>query len=320
MNTQANPCIALRITRVDDVAQDIRSFELAAPDGAALPPFTPGAHIRVQTPCGAVRKYSLCNAAAERQRYVIAVKREPGGQGGSLSMHAQAQVGGTLLVAPPDNAFALVDKASAYLFIAGGIGITPIISMIRSLAPSAPTPWRLYYLTRTPEATAFASELTQPRLQRHVQIHHDHGNPAQSFDLWPVLEKPDRAHIYCCGPRALMDSVRDMSGHWSARNVHFESFSEGAGTRPDDRPFRVLLARSGRSFVVPVGQSILATLRAHGCTARSSCESGSCGTCRTTLLAGTAEHRDLVLQPEEMAGQIMICVSRAQSPELVLDL
>jgi phthalate 4,5-dioxygenase reductase component len=310
----------LRVARIDDVANGIRSFELVQPDGSELPAFTAGSHVKVQAPNGSVRKYSLCNDPAERHRYVIAVKREENGQGGSSSMHEKLQVGDVLPTSVPDNAFPMVEKARSYLFIAGGIGITPIMSMIRALGDMPEAPWKLYYLTRHPHDAAFAEELTQPAWRKNVVIHHSHGDPGKSFDLWPILEKPNTAHIYCCGPRRLMEAVRDMTGHWMASRVHFESFLEGGATQPDDKPFRVALARSAQEFEVAVGKSILATLREHGCTAPSSCESGTCGTCRTALLEGEADHRDMVLMPEEMGSQIMICVSRAKSGRLVIDL
>lgn len=318
--THVDAQMPLRIARACDVAQGIRSFELVQPDGGELPPFTPGSHVKVQTPSGSLRKYSLCNDPGERHRYVITVKREQHGQGGSLSMHDHAHEGCVLPTSMPDNAFPMVDNAKAHLFIAGGIGITPILSMIRSFGELPPAPWKLLYLTRSPETTAFADELGRAELRRQVKIHHSHGDPARSFDLWPALEKPNTAHVYCCGPRALMEAVRDMTGHWSPANIHFESFNEGGGVKADDEPFQVRLARSGREFEVPVGKSILATLRQHGGHAASSCESGTCGTCRTGLLEGEADHRDMVLMPEEMASQIMICVSRAKSLRLVLDL
>jgi phthalate 4,5-dioxygenase reductase component len=310
----------LRVASVTDVAHAIRSFELVQPDGSELPAFTPGSHVKVQTPNGLVRKYSLCNDPAERHRYVITVKREDGGQGGSLSMHANLQVGDVLPTSIPDNAFPMVEKARSYLFIAGGIGITPIMSMIRSLRELPEAPWKLYYLTRHREDAAFLEELTQLAWRKNVVVHHSRGDSDKAFDLWPILEKPNTGHIYCCGPRRLMEAVRDMTGHWMASRVHFESFSEGGGVQPDDQPFSVSLARSAMEFEVPVGKSILATLREHGCSAPSSCESGTCGTCRTALLEGQADHRDMVLMPEEMASQIMICVSRAKSARLVIDL
>ena len=311
--------MALRIAAANDVANGIRGFELVHPEGHDLPPFTPGSHISLLAPNGAKRKYSLCNDAAERHRYVISVKREVGGRGGSISLIDGARVGDTVRVSPPDNAFPLVDKAPRYVFIAGGIGITPILSMIRSLGPDCPTPWKLYYLSRAPEFAAYLDELTGPEYRGKVVVHHDYGDPNRAFDLWPVLERPGNAHIYCCGPRPLMESVRDMTGHWSPANIHFESFNEGGEVRPDDRPFTVRLAHSGKTVEVPVGQTILATLRDAGCVIASSCESGTCGTCKTRLLEGVADHRDMVLLPEETATHIMVCVSRAQSDELTLD-
>lgn len=321
VQTHADTQMPLRIARITDAAEGIRSFELVQPDGGELPPFTPGSHVKVQVPNGLLRKYSLCNDPAERHRYVITVKRDAGGQGGSLSLCDEAHEGYTLPTSLPDNAFPLVDDAKGFIFIAGGIGITPILSMIRSFGELPPAPWKLYYLARSPESTAFLEELGASEYKGKVVVHHDHGDPTNSLDLWPVLERPRAGtHIYCCGPRGLMDAVRDMAGHWPSRNVHFESFNEGGGVRPDDKPFVVRLARTDRSFEVPVGKTILSVLREHGCKVPSSCESGTCGSCRTTLLSGEADHRDMVLMPEEMASQIMICVSRSKVGELVIDL
>lgn len=322
MPTQINPSpmLPLTVARASSAAEGIRSFDLVRPDGLDLPPFTPGSHVKVQVPNGATRKYSLCNDPGERHRYVIAVKRDERGRGGSVSLVDRGQVGDVLLTSVPENAFPLVANAAEYIFIAGGIGITPIMSMIRSLGAS-PTPrWQLYYFTRSPECTAFRQELSAPNISPNVQIHHDYGDPARSFDLWPVLERPSRSHVYCCGPRGLMEAVRDMTGHWSPDQVHFESFNDSTAARPEDRTFQVRLARANRTLDVPAGRTILETLHDAGVHVPSSCESGSCGTCKTRLLEGVADHRDLVLMPEELSSHIMVCVSRAQSSELVLDL
>jgi len=310
----------LLVARAETIARDIRLLELRDPGGGELPEFTAGAHVAVTAPNGMRRQYSLCNDPADRTRYEIAVKRDAAGHGGSASMADEVRAGHLLPIEPPRNAFALAPAAPAFLFIAGGIGITPIMSMVRQLAREGSRPYRLYYCTRSPEDTAFRDELSAEPFRASVVIHHDGGDPARALDLWPVLEKPARAHVYCCGPRPLLEAVRDMSGHWPASAVHFESFVDAAAAqRPEDRAFTVLLARSGTRIEVPPGRSILEAMRAGGHDAPSSCESGTCGTCRTTLLSGEPDHRDLVLTEEERATRIMICVSRARSPEIAID-
>ncbi|MDQ4062054.1 MAG: PDR/VanB family oxidoreductase, partial [Pseudomonadota bacterium] len=226
-----------------------------------------------------------------------------------------------LLVSEPRNDFALTGNPVSYLFIAGGIGITPILSMIRYLRSSGGRPFKLFYLSRSPEMTAFREELSGPEFRGKVVIHHDYGDPDRSYDLWPVLEQPKGAYLYCCGPRGLMEAVRDMTGHWSTAAVHFEDFGAGKAARAaEDKPFKVRLARSEEAIDIPAGASILEVLRGKGHAIPYSCESGTCGTCRVGLLEGEADHRDLVLSDHERVKTIMVCVSRAYSPELVLDL
>jgi phthalate 4,5-dioxygenase reductase subunit len=308
------------VTEAAPIADGIYRYEMRALGGGELPAFSAGAHIGVCAPNGALRKYSLCNDPAERDRYEIAVKREDAGQGGSASFIDGVRAGTTLRCSPPRNDFGLAPRAPRFLFIAGGIGITPILSMVRHLKSSGGPPFKLHYCTRSPEATAYRDELSAPRYHGQVAIHHDYGDPARSLDLWPLLEKPTGAHLYCCGPRPMLEAVRDMTGHWSTAAVHFESFADAAATRtPDDRPFRVRLARSGGVVDVAATQSILDALRAAGLVVPSSCESGTCGTCKTRLLAGEADHRDLVLSDAERDDHIMVCVSRARSDELLID-
>lgn len=310
----------LTVARVARLAKGIHAFELRGGDRDELPAFTPGAHVTVRTPSGLMRRYSLCNDSDERDRYVIAVKRESSGRGGSASVVDECREGSVLPCSTPRNDFALADKARGFLFIAGGIGITPIMSMLRHLANAGTRPFKLYYLTRSVDETAFADDLRGPAFDGNVVLHHDAGDAARAFDLWPLFERPRPVHVYACGPRPMLQAIRDMSGHWPMSSIHIESFADAATlAAPEDHPFRVHLARSGETVDVGAHQSILEALRAHGLEMPSSCESGTCGTCRTKLLAGVADHRDLVLSDAEQAGNIMVCVSRAHTPELVLD-
>ncbi len=311
--------LSLRVARSEPTADGIQLLEFRDPVGAELPAWGPGSHVAVRVPSGAMRNYSLCNDPRERDRYVVAVKREEGGRGGSVSLIDGVKAGDTVEVAPPRNLFELVTSAPSYVFVAGGIGITPILSMIRYLRAAGNAPFHLYYLTRSASGTAFLPELAE--FQDRVTVHHDNGDPGQAFDLWPVFEEPGKAYIYCCGPRPLMDAVRDMTGHWPESAVHFEDFgSDLVRPRADDVPFIIQLGRGGPKLEVPVGTTILETIRAHGRKTPSSCESGTCGTCRTTVLDGEPDHRDLVLSEAEKKAAMMICVSRAKSGLLVLDL
>ena len=316
----SEPFTFLRVTRKQSIATDITLFELAHPEGQELPAFTAGAHITVQTPIGMRRSYSLCGDPEQTTTWQIAVKRDAKGRGGSQSMVDNVQTGDLLPTLPWVNLFELNETAASYIFVAGGIGITPILSMMRRLLSQGRTDFKLYYCTRDAAGTAFMDELNAPELAGKVKVHHDHGDPAKALDLWPVFERPSNAHVYCCGPQGLMDSVRDMTGHWPSERIHFESFGVAQTGFAENKIFDVVLQKSGTRMTVPTEQSILEVLRACGHVVSSSCESGTCGSCRTGLIAGEAEHRDMVLRPDEHTHQIMVCVSRAKSTELVLDL
>ncbi|NRF88359.1 PDR/VanB family oxidoreductase [Burkholderia gladioli] len=312
--------LQLRIARKELVARDIWRFEFRHPEGAALPDFDAGANLAVTVPGGARRRYSLCNAPGERDRYVIAVKRDANGRGGSIAMADDTHEGDLIEASGPKNDFPLDGRAPEFILIAGGIGITPMLSMMFQLRAEGLRKFKTIYVARDPESTAFFDELSKVQWQNEVRIHHDHGDPTQSFDFWPLFERPSKAHVYCCGPRALMDMVRDMTGHWAPGSIHFESFGVDSSVSRQDRPFSVRLARSGKTYQIPANRSILEVLREAGVRVPSSCESGTCGSCRTALCGGTADHRDLVLQADEQEREIMVCVSRAVSGELVLDL
>jgi phthalate 4,5-dioxygenase reductase component len=309
----------LRVTRTDRIADGIYLLELRDPDGKQLPEFSAGAHITVRVPNGLLRKYSLCNDPSERDRYQIAVKRESDGRGGSCSLIDDVKAGDALTVTAPANDFGLPPRAQDFLFIAGGIGVTPIMAMVRQVIAEGKR-FRLFYCSRSPETTAFRDELNVPEFKDKVIIHYDQGDPSRSLDLRPILaERKNREHLYCCGPRPLMEAVRAMTDHWSPTAVHFEAFSEAETHKADDKPFKVKLARSGDVLEVSTSTTILEALRDHGLDVPSSCETGTCGTCRTKLLAGEADHRDLVLAEHERKDTVMICVSRARGEEITID-
>src|SRR6185437_16006364 len=310
------PTMPLRVTRNDQVADGIHLLEFRDAAGKQLPEFSAGAHIAVRVPNGLLRKYSLCNDPAERDRYQIAVKREVPGRGGSTCLIDDVKAGDELVVTAPVNDFGLPQRAQDFLFIAGGIGITPMMAMIRQVMAEGKR-FRLFYCTRSPETTAFREELGAPEFKDLVTIHYDQGDVARSLDLRPILaERKNREHLYCCGPRPLMEAVRAMTDHWSPTAVHFEAFSEAETHKAGDKPFKVKLARSGEVLDVPTDKTILEVLRQHGLDVPSSCETGTCGTCRTILLSGEADHRDLVLAEHERKDNIMICVSRAKGEEI----
>jgi phthalate 4,5-dioxygenase reductase subunit len=306
--------IDVKVTARQKLTPAIAEFTLAPVDGGELPGFTPGAHITVETPGGAMRRYSLMNDGENPSEYVIAVKREPNSRGGSESMHEEALEGTVLSIEPPENDFELVD-APKYILIAGGIGVTPILSMARHLKKQG-KPFEMVYCTRTAEDTAFLDEVQS---FENATVHHDEGELDNFFDFWDLLEKPGQEHVYCCGPAPLMEEIEALTGHWTEGRVHFEEFSPVDVVRDDDVAFKVTLQSTGQTVEVPADRSILEALRDAGVETVSSCESGTCGTCKSRLVSGEVDHRDHVLMDEERSDHIMICVSRAKSGDLTID-
>jgi vanillate O-demethylase ferredoxin subunit len=318
--------LRVRVERITRAARDIHAFELVPTEVSRLPGFEPGAHLEVHTPGGHVRQYSLCNDARETHRYVIAVQREPRGRGGSRSLHDDVDVGSTLTVSAPRNTFPLL-HARAYLLVAGGIGITPLLAMARVLQRTG-ADYALYYCARCPERTAFLEELSAPPFLGRVHLHHDEGDPAKGLDVDALLAtRRPGTRLYCCGPAGLMRAARAAATRhgWPREKVHFEAFSsEGASVAcgGEDTEFEVAIRSTGAVFPVPRGQSVLNVLRRNGLKVPSDCEAGSCGTCLTRICDGVPDHRDSFLAGSERAGrdQMLVCVSRARSRRLVLDL
>lgn len=298
------------------VADDVVLVELAAADGGQLTPWEPGAHIDVTLPSGRLRPYSLCGDPADREAYRIAVRHVADGRGGSAEVYA-LRAGQRITISSPRHRFPLV-LADHYLFIAGGIGITPILSMVRAAA-AAGRDWQLLYGGRSRTAMAFADELLALGGDRVRLVPEDaSGLP----DIAAALAgTAPGAAVYCCGPEALLTAVeRAVSTDFPDRYLHLERF----GTQPKTqaREFQVELRRSGSVLPVPADRTLLEVIRDAVPGIPYSCEQGSCGSCELRVLDGTPDHRDSVLTGTERERRDLIypCVSRARSPRLVLDL
>lgn len=318
--------LTLLVRSVTYEAENILSFELVARDRGSLPSFTAGAHVDVDLPNGAIRQYSLSNSPSERNRYLIAVLREEDGRGGSLYMHQNVTPGTELTVSYPRNHFHLDREATYHLLIAGGIGITPIMSMLEQLEEWQ-AKFHLIYCTRSRERTAFSERIETFERRGLATLYHDNGDPAKGADLDAILSTwAPGTHVYYCGPPGLMAAIERASQHLPLENVHRERFvAPDSATQPlydqsQEQSFKIKLARTGRTFTVEQGQSIVEVLRDNGVDVDTSCEEGYCGTCMTRYLSGSPIHRDTVLDEEDRAQYVMICCARSSGGCLELDL
>jgi ferredoxin-NADP reductase len=304
----------LTLMRKETVADGVALLTLCPPDGGPAPSWAPGAHIDVDVAPGLTRQYSLCGDPADRSTLRIAVLREPAGRGGSRAVHDDLAEGDTVSVRGPRNNFPLV-PAGRYLFVAGGIGITPLLPMVAA-AQARGADWRLAYGGRTRDAMAFRAELCRSYGDRVSVFPQDE---AGLLDLDALLAgPPPGTEVYCCGPEPLLAAMEERC---PAGSLHVERFTPAEDTGPRTG-FQVGLAVSGRTLAVPPGRSILEAVEEAGIRVLSSCREGTCGTCETAVLEGVPDHRDVLLTEDERAAcdTMMICVSRSRSPRLVLDL
>jgi vanillate O-demethylase ferredoxin subunit len=313
--------LTVQVADVRAEACDVMTLELRAVSGSVLPPFEPGAHLDLHLPNGLVRQYSLTNDWRERDRYVIGVGRAEKSRGGSDYVHSQVRAGMQLKISAPRNNFPLDPAAEQFLFIAGGIGVTPIMAMIRWCVAQS-KPWRIIYAARSRQRAAFYEQICG-LARSSAQFHFDDEagqvlDVAQAISSWSPGER-----VYCCGPTPLMEAVKALSGQLPPDTIRFEWFTVPESDEPQEsESFSVRLERSGREFQVPADKSILEVLEENGFEIPFSCREGLCGTCVTNVLGGEPDHRDYVLSDEEReSGRMMtICCSRAKSPSLTLDL
>jgi vanillate O-demethylase ferredoxin subunit len=313
----------VRIKRISYEAENINSYELVDPAGGDLAPFTAGSHVDLHLSNGMIRSYSLVNDQSERRRYVVAVNNDAASRGGSKFIHETLRAGDVVTISHPRNNFALQENATHSVLIAGGIGITPLLSMIRRLEVLGRS-WELFYAARTRVAAAFQDELNALRSDVRANLHmnFDQEPGGSILDLPAVVNSaPPDAHFYCCGPVAMLEAFEAATMSRPSRLVHVEYFK--AKEKPAaEGGFQVKLARSNRTITVESGKTILNALLDAGIAVNYACTEGVCGTCETRVIEGIPDHRDLFLGKEEQAANktMMICCSGTKSSTLVLDL
>lgn len=309
--------IKLDIDSKDIAAEGVAVLTLRRPDRAALPAWTAGAHIDVSLPNSLTRQYSLCGDPNHPGSYRIAVWREPEGRGGSEFVHRSLQAGHTVEIKGPRNNFPLL-PALNYLFIAGGIGITPILPML-SAVEGRRANWTLLYGGRRRASMAFLNELASYGDRVTVA-------PQDEVGLLNIADllgrpRPDTL-VYCCGPEPLLSAVESRCATWPTGSLNVERFKAIELGPQTDQPFELELRRTGTRLTVPAGKTILETIEETGTIVVHSCREGICGTCEIPVIDGIPDHRDSVLSPtaKDSNKVIMICVSRSKSKLLVLDL
>ncbi|WP_326584548.1 PDR/VanB family oxidoreductase [Streptomyces sp. NBC_00481] len=309
----------LVLERKETMAEGVVLLTLRDPEGRPLPEWQPGAHIDLILRADLVRQYSLCGDPADRSRLQVAVLREPESRGGSSYVHEVLTEGEPVRIRGPRNHFPLV-KAKKYLFIAGGIGITPILPMLAAVNATR-ADWRLLYGGRTRASMAFGETLQRAYGERvSLRPQDEYG----LLDLASLLGKPQRrTAVYACGPEPLLAAIEAGCEKWPSGSLHLERFApKKDATAGPLTTFEVELSQSGRTLTISEDMSILEAVEGAGVPVMTSCEEGICGTCETKVLSGEIDHRDSVLDTQERAAgdTMMICVSRAKGDRLVLDL
>ncbi len=327
--TRARPAyreveVDVEVRRREAISDDVVTLTLVDPSGADLPEWAPGAHIDLLMTPSLVRQYSLCGDTANRGEWRIGVLLDPGSRGGSQFVHDKLHEGTTVRVRGPRNHFPLVGSPR-YLFVAGGIGVTPIMPMIAA-AEAAGAEWRLLYGGRTRSSMAFADDLQRygERVTVCSRDARDGANFRTSLDT-TLSSARENTLVYCCGPEGLLSAVENACKHWPQGSLHIERFSAKTLEEPAEGAlpsFEVECQRSGLTLTVPRDKSVYQVCEEAGVDVLGSCMEGVCGTCECDVLEGEPDHRDSVLNDAEKARNdvMMICVSRARSERLVLDL
>jgi ferredoxin-NADP reductase len=296
-------------------AEDVVELVLAPVGGGAFPDWTPGAHVDLILGEDTVRQYSLCGSPGDTSTYRVAVLLAPASRGGSKRVH-ELECGSTVRIRGPRNHFPLV-AARRYVFVAGGIGITPLLPMIEEV-DAAGADWHLHYGGRSRATMAYLDHLTQYAERVSVVPQDEQG----LLDVSGILAAPDQdTLVYCCGPEPLLSVCERECASWPPGALHLERFAAKEVQTGEDSVFELVLQRSGITTTVPADTSVFQVMRDSGVSVLGSCLEGICGTCETEVVAGEVDHRDSVLDAEEQEANevMMVCVSRCRGPRLVLD-
>lgn len=313
--------LQMRLVSKEVETAEISRFEFEQVNGGELPAFDAGAHADFHLSKGLVRSYSLCGDPQNRQRYSFGVLRDPHSRGGSLAMH-RLQVGQTLEISHPKNHFPLTDAADS-LLLAGGIGVTPMMSMAQVLHGRGQK-FHLHYAARSRTSAAFVPWLKSMPFSEQVSLHFDDEAPDQRLDFFSVLSIPaSDKHVYVCGPQGFIDAALTAARTlgWSEHQLHFELFGAKVREQAGDQAFTVVLEKSGQKFWIPVDKTVVQVLHEAGIDLPVACEQGVCGTCLTHVTEGVPDHRDHYLTPEEQAAndQFLPCCSRSHTAILSID-
>jgi ferredoxin-NADP reductase len=303
------------VTKRELVAPDVVALTLADPDGGLFPSWTPGGHIDVQLPSGRRRQYSLCGPPGRRTDYRIAIRRIADGGGGSIEMHDAFQVGDSLVFEGPRNAFYLGGHEHDLLFVIGGIGVTPILPMMRA-AQQRGISWRAVYAGSSREYMPLLDEVVSVAPDRVTVWADDERGRFATADELLVGAGPNTA-VYVCGPTPMLESVRNARSAFTEHAnapLHYERFSPPPVV--DGVPFQLELGRSRRVLDVAANRSALDVMLDEDPTTAYSCRQGFCGTCKVKVLSGQVDRRG---RTAEADGEMLVCVSRATGGRVVID-
>nr|WP_174505255.1 PDR/VanB family oxidoreductase [Acinetobacter sp. Marseille-Q1620] len=313
----------VQIKSIKDLTPNIRSFELITEDGRDLPSFTAGSHIDIVLGNGLIRQYSIANCCSEKNHYIIGVLEDDHSRGGSSFIHQQFKVGDRIEISEPRNLFPVHQNTNKALLFAGGIGITPILSMAHTLKREN-IPFEFYYFVRNENAIAF-KDILESKFSEEIHFHIE-DDPQNQLDVNKILSKFESSkHLYVCGPNGFMDFIFTTAEkhHWQKDHLHKEHFTaDPTASDEENTEFSVKIASTGELIPIAVNQSITEALEKCGIEIAVSCEQGICGTCLTNILEGEPEHRDMFLTDEEHASNKIFtpCCSRSKTKILVLDL